>query len=178
MSQTKPLLPKRIERKITSRGDDEWFEHDGEQLFADDTIDRLYDRFAEMENRDWEKLFTVKGDSGPRTKIRTKDIDAFIHDLEQDEQSWKDDHGDQLTAFGQRRYGEPVGEMGVVEIAEQHPRKTVVGANYTTGHAVGVGGADGKRQDILIPVRSFEQWLFNTEVVEPLFDDYHERYPY
>jgi len=172
------LIPKRIERKITNRNGDEWFEYDGEQLFDDETIERLHDRFNQMESHDWEKLFTVKGPSGPRTKIRTKDVAAFKEAVRRAEQQLITDYGEHLTSFGNRMYGEPVGEMGVIEIAEEHARKTVVSANYQTGHIAFLGGDDGKRQNILLPVRSFEQWLYNTEVVEPLFDEYHEKYPY
>lgn len=178
MSQTETLLPRRIERKVTNRGHDRWYQYDGENLFDADAVDRLRDRFELMNDTDWEKLFTVKGAGGPRTKIRTKDLDAFTEAVRDAEQAFVDEYGPQLTAFGNRMYGEPVGEMGVVEITEENPRKTVVQANYNTGHRAFIGGADGKKQDILLPVRAFEQWAYHTEVVEPLFEEYHEKYPY
>ncbi|TKX52637.1 hypothetical protein EXE42_15815, partial [Halorubrum sp. SP3] len=74
MSQTELLLPRRIERKITNRGHDRWYQYEGENLFDADAIDRLRDRFDQMNDTNWKKMFTVKGASGPRTKIRTKDL--------------------------------------------------------------------------------------------------------
>lgn len=178
MSQTETLLPRRIERKITNRGNSRWYQYKGENLFDADAIDRLRDRFAQMNTHDWEKLFTVKGASGPRTKIRTKDLQDFRDAVNDAEQAFVDEYGQPLTSFGNRMYGESVGEMGVVEIAEENARKTVVTANYNTGHRAFIGGEDGKKQTILLPVRSFEQWTYHTEVVEPIFNRFHDQYPY
>jgi len=178
MSQTETQLPRRIERKITNRGNSRWYQYKGENLFDAKALDRLRDRFVQMNEHDWEKLFTVKGAGGPRTKIRTKDLDDFRNAVRDAEIVWKEEYGRPLTAFGNPMYGEPVGELNVVEIAEENPRKTVVQANYNTGHRAFIGGEGGKKQTILLPVRAFEQWLYHTEVVEPIFDRFHEKYPY
>jgi len=178
MSQTETQLPRRIERKITNRGDNRWYQYKGENLFDADAIDRLRDRFEQMNVRDWETLFTVQGAGGPRTKIRTKDLDDFEKTVTEAESDLVVEYGTPLTSFGNRMYGESVGELNVVEIVEENARKTVVSANYNTGHRAFIGGEDGKKQNILLPVRAFEQWAYHTEVVEPIFETFHDKYPY
>lgn len=188
------LLPRRIERKLTSRGSssttnhdssqvtnrdsDSWHEYDGEPLFDDSALNRLAVRFSEMKAHDYEKLFTVKGSTGPRTKIRTKDLQAFREAVRRAEQAWIAEHGKPLTRFGNTMYGDDVGEYGTIEVVEENARKTVVSAQYATGYKAFMGGADGKRQKIILPVRDYEQWAYHKEVVEPLFEQFHEKYPY
>lgn len=169
-------LPSRVDRKVTNTGDDEWHEYDGEPLF--DSWSRILRRFREMRNSDYEKIATVKGSSSFKTKIRSKDLESFKSDLEDARQSWIEDHGDRLTSFGNTRYGDVLTEYKVVEVSESKPRKTVVRAQYKSGYRAFLGGEDGKRQSILLPIRDYEQWSYHNEVVEPLFEEYHGRYPY
>jgi hypothetical protein len=171
-------LPSRIERKITNTGDDAWYEYDGEPLFDTDTLDHLRRRFREMNEYAYESIASVKGSSGRRTKIRSSDLDAFIEDLTERKKRWVDSHGPRLTAFENQRYGEPITEFGVVEITEEAPRRTDLSAQYQAGYRAFIGGPDGKRQAVLLPIRTYEQWSYHTEVVDPLFDEYHEKYPY
>jgi len=131
-----------------------------------------------MERAEWDKPFGVKGSSGSKTKIRTKDIDAFRAAISDAESDWVADHGPRLTTIGNARYGEDVGDFGVVLTADENPRKTIVRSQYQTGYRAFIGGESGKRQDILLGVRAFEQYSYHTEVVEPVFERFHDKYPY
>jgi len=178
MSAQTTQLPERVERKITNRNGDLWYEYDGEPLFDDETLARIRTRFDEMRRNEYERIATVGSGITTKTKIRTKDVESFKADLTERQQSWIDDHGERLTPFGNAYYGEILTPYKVVEINEEKPRKTVLWAQYDTGHSAFIGGPDSKKQDILLPVRIYEQWSYHTEVVEPLFDEYHELYPY
>lgn len=171
-------LPSRVDRKVTNRNGDDWHEHDGEPLFSDTVLDRIRRRFSEMEHDDHEKIATVKGNSTTRTKIRTSDVNEFKTALSNAREAWIDNHGDRLTNFGNAHYGDVLTDYKVVEISEQKPRKTVVTAHYDAGYKAFMGGAEGKKQDVLLPIRDYEQWSYHTEVVEPLFEGFHEKYPY
>jgi len=179
MSTTIDELPSRVERKVSNRNGDTWYEYDGEPLFADEGIARLRERFTEMVESDWEKVATVKGSSSTRTKIRTKDADDFADDVRDAADEWVEVHGSPLTNIGNIAYvEEEIDSFGVVGIDERRQRRTDVRAEYTAGYRAFIGGADGKKQNVLLPVRGYEQWSFHTEVVEPLFTEYHEKYPY
>jgi len=171
-------LPSRVERKVSNRNDDSWYEYDGEQLFDSDTLRRIIERFDQMRTHDYEKIAYVKGSDTKKTKIRTKDKEDFVADLDKARQQWADEYGDRLTSFGNAYYGEVLTDYGVVEIHKEKPRKTVLWAEYDAGRRAFMGGAKGKKQNILLPIRTFEQWSYHTEVVEPLFAEYHEKYPY
>ena len=176
MSTQQPALPRRIERKLRDDDHNEWYEYQGDPLFNDTSIERLRERFRQMNEYEWEPIATVKGSNSHRTKIRTKDLDAFRADLTDAHDEWVAEYGEPLTAFGNVMYGDQLTEA--VEVVEENPRKTIVAERYDAGRRAFLGGAKGKRQKILLPVRSFEQWLYHTEVVEPLFSKYHEKYPY
>lgn len=176
MQLPEPTLPDRVARKVSNRNGDEWYEYDGKQLFSDDTLARIRDRFEAMREHDYETIATVKGKSYFKTKIRTKDLDDFKDELQERHNEWVAEHGSPLTHFGEQGYGEQLTEA--VEISEENPRKTVLRAGYNAGHRLFMGGADGKKQDILLKIRDYEQWSYHTEVVEPLFEKYHEKYPY
>jgi len=178
MTQTTVKLPDKVDRNVTNRYDDEWHEYDGEPLFSDENRERIERRFKQMRDSDFEKIATVKGSSTHRTKIRTKDKDDFVSDLKESLQQWIDTHGDFLTTIGNSYYGEVLTPMKVVEIHEEKPRKTVLWAQYQSGRQVGLGGSDYKKRQILLPIRDFEQWSYHNEVVKPLFEQYHEQYPY
>jgi len=171
-------LPSKVERNVTNHGDETWFEYSSEPLFDDETLDRIRRRFTEMRDSDYERIATVKSSSSYRTKIRTKDLDNFKDDLREARRQWVEEHGDRLTLFGNAYYGDVLTEYEVVEVKEEKPRKTVVGAEYDASYSTGIGGAKYKKQQILLPIRSFEQWSYHTEVVEPLFEEYNEKYPY
>jgi hypothetical protein len=174
--QQQTELPDKVERKVSNRNGDEWYEYDGEQLFSDDALDRIRNRFAEMREQDFEKIATVKGSSSTKSKIRTKDLESFKEELRERHNQWVEEHGDPLTSFGQRGYGEQLTQA--IEISDENPRKTVVRADYNAGYRAFMGGEDGKKQDILLVIREYEQWSYQTEVVEPLFEKYNEKYPY
>lgn len=178
MSQTQVQLPSRVDRKVSNRYDDSWDEYDGEPLFSDSVQERVERRFTEMRDTEYEVISTVKGSSTHKTKIRTKDKETFVQELKDELQSWIDTHGDFLTNIGNARYGEILTPVKVVEISEEKPRKTVPWAHYQAGYHAGVGGADYKKQQIILPIRDFEQWSYHTEVVKPLFEKYHDKYPY
>lgn len=177
MQQTTEL-PSKVERKIRNKDGDEWYEYDGEPLFDDEVLDRIRFRFSEMRSSDYERIAHVKGSSRKSTKIRTSDVEEFETDLQNARIQWIDTHGDRLTNFGNAHYGEVLTDYEVVEIHEQKPRKTVLWAKFDAGRRAFVGGAKGKRQDILLPIRDYEQWSYHNEVVEPLFEQYHSLYPY
>ena len=76
MSEQTTALPERVERKVTNRNGDAWYEYQGAELFDADTRDRLRDRFDEMRNTEYDAhIATVKGSSHFTTKIRTNDCD-------------------------------------------------------------------------------------------------------
>jgi len=106
MSDHRSLVPRRIERKITNHNGDGWDEYRGEPLFSDEDIERLYTRFRQMNETDWETIATVKGHNSHRTKIRTKDLDAFREELRKANRAWVAEHGPPLTTFGNTGYGE------------------------------------------------------------------------
>jgi len=178
MTQTTVKLPDKVDRNVTNRYDDEWYEYDGEPLFSDENRERIERRFKQMRNSEYESIAYVGGGTHTKTKIRTKDKDEFVEELQTQLHQWRVDYGDFLTNIGNSHYGEVLTSVKVVEIHEEKPRKTVLWAQYNAGQHVGVGGADYKKQKILLPIRDFEQWSYHNEVVKPLFEQYHEQYPY
>lgn len=178
MSVQETELPRHVERKISNRNDDSWFEYDGEPMFPEHTFERIRLRFEEMREQDYEKIATVKGSNSTRTKIRTKDKGEFVTELNHLRDLWNEEHGDRLTSFGNAMYGETLTDYEVVEISDESTRKTVVAAHYDAGRRAFIGGEQGKKQKILLPIRTFEQWSYQKEVVKPVFEKFHERYPY
>lgn len=41
-----------------------------------------------------------------------------------------------------------------------------------------MGGPTWKRNQILSPVRDYELWYYHENVIKPIFDRFHDRYPY
>jgi len=174
MQQTK--LPDKVDRKVTNRNEDCWFEYDGEPMFSDSALDRIKQRFEQMRNHQWEKIAYVKGSNRTETKIRTKDLRQFKNELETQHNGWVEQYGQPLTRFGNAAYGEVLTQA--VTIKDESARKTVVVSNYNAGYSVGMGGEKNKKQSILLPIREFEQWFYHNEVVKPLFEKYNDKYPY
>lgn len=176
MSVQETPLPDRVDYKVTNRGGDSWHQYDGEELFSEDALERVLARFEAMRNSDYESIVTVKGSTTTRTKIRTKDLDGFKQEIIERHNEWVEEHGEFLTEVGNFAYGDPI--TPVVGVDEENARKTVVKAQYKAGYSAFIGGAGGKKQDILLPIRNWEQWSYHNEVVKPVFDKYHEKYPY
>lgn len=154
-----------------------WYEHDGTELFDDTLRDHLRRRFRQMNATDTE--YSPVAHVGARTKIRSKDVEAFTHDLREAAQRWLGEYGPRLTAFGaDNDEYDPLTNIGVVHVTREKPRKTVLAASYAVGNPVRVTSVKGKRQHILSVVRSFEQHSYHDHVVRPLFDEYNEKYPY
>lgn len=154
-----------------------WYEHDGTELFDETLRDHLRRRFRQMNATDTE--YSPMAHIGERTKIRSKDVDAFRHDLREAAQRWLGEYGPRLTAFGaSNEAGDPLTSLDVVRVTREKPRKTVLAASYAVGKPIPVDPVEKKRQEILSVVRSFEQHSYHENVVRPLFEEYHEKYPY
>lgn len=172
MSQTQrqPKVPTENPEPISTvrnRNGDAWYEYDGELLFDPETIERLHERYVEMQERDGENLAVVGGGSTKRLKIRTKDQEAFREAIAER----REEH-DFLMNVEVQLLGNHHG------LHEEGPRKTVAWADYRAGRAASLGGADYKRQQLLLPVRRFEQWRYHTEVWLPVAERFNEEYPY
>jgi len=119
MQTEQTQLPRGIERSITNRNGDLWYEYDSDPLFSDEGISLIEQRFREMRNNDYQSVSGLQ-QSDYRRKIRTKDIEDFKHDLTEAQQTWLDNHDRLITNIGNFRYGEQLTE--VVGIAEEHER--------------------------------------------------------
>jgi hypothetical protein len=174
MSQTqKPSVPdetpEAIEYKVQNRNDDVWYEYNGELLWDPETIEAIHERLETAAQTDWEHIGGVRGTNEgyeTRTKIRTKDADGF-------EDAYVERANEVANDIDGWLQSKPA-----PEIHEKGPQRTNVSIPYRFGHKVSMGGAKYKKQEILKVVEAYERWLFHTRVVEPTFEEYHEKYPY
>jgi hypothetical protein len=149
-------LPKHL-----NRGDDAWYEYDGEPLFEEVLIERFEARFEEMVDYEDE----IEQVSGYRVAIQTKDVDAFEAAIDTRFEQIADDH-DFLI------------KLPAPETRQEGPVKTIASIRYGRGYAAAMGGPAWKRNRILGPVRDYELWYFHEQVIKPVFDRFHDRYPY
>jgi len=161
--------PERLKRKTPpdplpnhlNRGEDAWYEYDGEPLFEEELIERLEARFEKMvEHED-----DTENISHYRVTIQTKDVDAFETAIDTKFEQVADDH-DFLV------------KLPAPETRERGPVKTIVTIHYGRGFAAAMGGPAWKRNKIIGPVRDYELWYFHEHVIKPVFDRFHDRYPY
>ena len=161
--------PNRVQRKIPpdplpshlNRGDDAWYEYDGEPLFEDDLIERLEARFEEIvEHED-----DIEQVSHYQVSILTKDVDAFETTIDTKFEVVSNDH-----AF--------LVKLPAPETRQEGPQKTIATIHYDGGYAAAMGGPTWKRNKIIKPVRDYELWYYHEHVIKPVFDRFHDRYPY
>jgi len=144
-----------------NRGDDAWYEYDGEPLFQEDLIKRLEERFKEIVDHEDE----IEEVSGYRGAIQTKDVDAFETAIDTKFEQVADDH-------------EFLIKLPAPETRQKGPRKTIATIRYGRGRAAAMGGPTWKRNQILTPIRDYELWYYHEHVIKPVFDRFHDRYPY
>jgi len=144
-----------------NHGDDTWYEYDGELLFEEDFIERLKVRFKEIVEHEDE----IEQVSGYRVAIQTKDVDAFETAIDTRFKQVADDH-------------EFLIKLPTPETRQEGPRKTIATIRYGRGRAAAMGAPTWKRSQILSPVRDYELWYYHENVIKPVFDRFHDRYPY
>lgn len=155
--------------RVTGRGDDAWYEYDGEALFSEGNVVRIWNAYQRMQAADWERVQGMR-DGSTRKKIRTEDAEDAQADLED---AWEAEHEE--TPFVFSRDGLLGNHHG---IKEEGPRKSVAWADYDTGRPAGLGGSTYKRQQLLQKLKEYEQWRFHTDVWLPVIEEYNEKYPY
>jgi hypothetical protein len=157
--------PAPIAGTIRNKKNDSWYEYDGEPLFEGEMLSLICNKLDQMESMEWGVIAGIKGSSWDRTKIHTDMADEF------------------LEAF-ESRFEEVDNEYTFIlsknnpEITEKGPIRSDVSVHYEVGRHAGLGGAKYKRQKILYKIRDFENYLYKTEVVDPVFKEYNEKYPY
>lgn len=162
---------------IRNRNDDAWYEYDGEPMWNDDTIDRVRERLQTAANTEWGRvsaspkaaaLGNTKDEWTKSTKIKTEHADTFEVAVE-----------DKAKAVGEDINGWIVPELiPKPNVYEKGPVRTDVSVAYSMAHSVAMGGAAYKQQKIVKAVRDFEFWIYQTRVIEPLFNEFNEKYPY
>lgn len=161
--------PDRLKRKIPpdplpshlNRGDDAWYEHDGEPLFKEDLIKQFEARFKEIDDYEDE----IEQVSGYRVTIQTKDVDAFETAIDTKFEQVGNDH-------------EFLIKLPEPETRQEGLVKTIATVHYGRGYAAAMSGPTWKRNQILNPVRDYELWYYHEHVIRPVFDRFHDRYPY
>lgn len=149
-------LPKHL-----NRGDDAWYEYDGESLFQEGLLERLEVRFKEIVDYEDE----IEQVSGYLVTIQTKDVDALETAIDTKFDRVADDH-------------EFLIKLPAPETRRKGPRKTIATIRYGRGRAATMGGPTWKRNQVLNPVRDYELWFYHKHVIKPVFDRFHDRYPY
>lgn len=153
--------PKAIEN-IHNQAGDYWFTYDGELLFdsIEDTkrVKEKLERKARVDI-DMDEVTT-------RTTIRKQDQDDLMDDLEDKYSKVSDERGGFLI------------ELPAPEFIEKGEVKTIATINLNYGYKVSMGGPEYKIQQIMKELRKIEYYDYAKKVVDPVFEKYHEKYPY
>lgn len=163
--------------RVRNRRSNAWYKYDGDALFKDEHVDEIAGRIADARDDEWERVTAASPKAAAlgntnddewmkRAAIRTKDVELFRSEYERT----LDTVTDEIDGW----------VLGVPEIDlfEEGPRKTVASVTYRIGGRAGIGGKELKTQQILKYVRAYEYYLYQTRVVEPVLQKYHDRYPY
>lgn len=163
MQQTETSdMPRAIER--FDDDDSPWYEHDGELLFGDDT-ELVRDKVQAMCESDYGR-YSPKNGFSQRTKIRTTDSDEFTDELVE-----RLNECNETFIFGEQF-------IERVDVHKKGPQRTDVSFRPSFGYPASLGGAAYRRNQILLEVKRYETDLFWNEILEPLFNEYNEKYPY
>jgi hypothetical protein len=160
-----------LPRKIQGMHDgpsDPWWKYKGEHLFPE-CPERVHDRVAELANSDIDVgRYSPRNQFRKTTKIRTKDQDAFDEALaEQIEEVEEDFEFLMLNKLQE-----------AVDVHQKGERRTDVRFSPSFGRPAGLGGKPYYREKVTIEILRFEVEVFWKRVLEPVFEEFNEKYPY
>jgi hypothetical protein len=179
-------LPRRIRQNHSS--DDPWYEHNGEPLFGDaqsslrssddgngdsangvtDDTDWVRRRVTQIAEANDVGSYSPRNGFRKKTKIRTKDIEEF-------DEALADRIADVDSEFEFIML--PKLKQGV-DVREKGPQRTDVSFSPNFGRRVGLGGAEHYRNQILTEVLCYEVEVFWERVLQPVFKELADKYPY
>lgn len=158
-------LPRKIRRM--DEEDSPWYEYQGEPLFDDDT-DAIRDRVRELAAADDVVRYSPRNKLSKSTKIRTQDAEEFRERLRE---RFQDIHQSIGFIHGKRL-------LNSVCVRQKGERRTDVRYSPSFGRPAGLGGKEYYQQQVLLEILRYEAEVFWDDVVEPVFSEFHDRYPY